>query len=50
MKKFIALGTECAEYLKAARVSKGILLVYALLISSSFICFFIILTFSPFFL
>jgi hypothetical protein len=49
MKKFVALGTERAEYLKTARASKGNLLVCALLISSSFICFFIILTVPPFF-
>jgi hypothetical protein len=29
MKKFVALGTECAKYLKAVRASKGILLVYS---------------------
>jgi hypothetical protein len=49
MKKFVTLGTECAEYLKAARASKGDLLFYALLRLRSFLCFFIILTF-PFLL
>jgi septal ring factor EnvC (AmiA/AmiB activator) len=49
MKKFVTLGTECAEYLKAARTSEGDLLFYALLVSSAFLCFFIILTF-PFLL
>jgi hypothetical protein len=48
MKKFVTLGTECAEYLKAARASEGDLLFYTLLVSSAFLCFFIILTF-PFF-
>jgi Tfp pilus assembly protein PilN len=49
MKKFVTLGTECAEYLKAARVSEGDLLFYALLVLSAFLCFLIILTF-PFLL
>jgi hypothetical protein len=48
MKKFITLGTKCAEYLKAARASEGDLLFYTLLVSSAFLCFFIMLTF-PFF-
>jgi hypothetical protein len=48
MKKFITLGTECAEYLKAARVSEGDLFFYTMLVSITFLCFFILLTF-PFF-
>jgi hypothetical protein len=49
VKKFVTLGTECAEYLIAARAFEGDLLFYTLLVSSAFLCFFIILTF-PFFL
>jgi hypothetical protein len=41
MKKFVTLGTECVEYLKATRASEGNLLSYILLISSAFPCFFI---------
>jgi hypothetical protein len=43
MKKFVTLGTECAEYFKDARASKGAHLSYTLLVSSTFLCFFIIL-------
>jgi hypothetical protein len=49
MKKFVTLGTECAEYLKAAKASKGSFLSFTLLVSSTFLCFFIILIF-PYFL
>jgi hypothetical protein len=48
MKKFVTLGIECVEYLKATRASEGNLLSYILLVSSAFICFFIRLS-SPFF-
>jgi hypothetical protein len=48
MKKFVTLGTECVEYLKATRASQGNLLSCALLVSSAFLCFFIRLSF-PFF-
>jgi hypothetical protein len=41
MKKFVTLGTECVEYLKASRASDGNLLSYTLLISSAFLYFFI---------
>jgi hypothetical protein len=36
MKKFVALGTECVEYLKATRASEGNLLSYILLALSAF--------------
>jgi hypothetical protein len=49
MKKFVTLGTECAEYLKAAKAFEGSLLSFTLLVSSTFLCFFTILIF-PFFL
>jgi hypothetical protein len=49
MKKFITLGTECAEYLKFTKASEGSLFAFTLLISSTFLCFFIILIF-PYFL
>jgi hypothetical protein len=41
MKKFVTLGTECVEYLKATRACEGNLLSYILLVSSAFLCFFI---------
>jgi hypothetical protein len=50
MKKFVALGTECAKYLKAAKASEGSILSFTLLVSSIFLCFFIILIFSCFLL
>jgi hypothetical protein len=50
MKKFITLGTECAEYLKAAKASEGSLFPFTFLISSTFLCFFIILIFPCFLL
>jgi hypothetical protein len=40
MKKFVTLGNECVEYLKATRASEGNLLSYTLLILSAFLCFF----------
>jgi hypothetical protein len=40
MKKFVALGTECAEYLKAAKASEGEFLFLSLLILYAFLCFF----------
>jgi hypothetical protein len=50
MKKFITLGTECAKYLKAAKASEGSIFPFTLLISSTFLCFFIILIFPCFLL
>jgi hypothetical protein len=41
MKKFVTLGTECVEHLKATRASQGNLLSCVLLVSSAFLCFFI---------
>jgi hypothetical protein len=41
MKKFVTLGAECVEYLKASKASKGNPLSYTLLASSTFLCFFI---------
>jgi hypothetical protein len=38
IKKFVALGTECAEYLKVARASEGELLFLPLLILYAFLC------------
>jgi hypothetical protein len=49
MKKFVTLGTECVEYLKATRASEGNLLSYILLVLSAFLYFFIRLSL-PFFL
>jgi hypothetical protein len=37
----VTLGTECVEYLKAAKASEGNPLSYTLLLSSAFLCFFI---------
>jgi hypothetical protein len=39
MKKFVDLGTECAEYLKVAKASKGELFALPLLIMYAFPCF-----------
>jgi hypothetical protein len=50
MKKFVALGTKCVEYLKAAKAFEGSLLSFTLLVSSIFLCFFIILIFPCFLL
>jgi hypothetical protein len=44
------LGTECAEYFKAAKASKGGLLSLTLLVLSTFLCFFIKLIFPCFLL
>jgi hypothetical protein len=41
MKKFVTLGTECVEYLKAIMASEGNLISYILLVLSAFLCFFI---------
>jgi hypothetical protein len=41
MKKFVTLGTECVEYLKASKASEGNSLPYTLLVSSAFLCFFV---------
>jgi hypothetical protein len=49
MKKFVTLGTECAEYLKVAKASEGSLLSFPLLVLSTFLCFFIILIFPIFY-
>jgi hypothetical protein len=50
MKKFVTLGTKCAEYLKAAKASEGSLLSFTFLVLSTFLCFFIILIFPCFLL
>jgi hypothetical protein len=47
MKKFVALGTECAEYLKVARASEGELLFLPLLILYAFLCLLLHLFFPP---
>jgi hypothetical protein len=47
MKKFVALGTECAEYLKVARASEGELLFLPLLILYAFLCLLLDLFFPP---
>jgi hypothetical protein len=46
MKKFFTLGTECVEYLKAAKASEGDPLSYTLLVSNAFLCFFYSIFFS----
>jgi hypothetical protein len=48
MKKFVTLGTECVQYLKATRASQGDLLSCVLLVLSAFLCFFIRLSFPLF--
>jgi hypothetical protein len=48
MKKFVSLGTECVEYLKATRASQGNLLSCVLIVSSAFLYFFIRLSFPLF--
>jgi hypothetical protein len=41
MKKFVALGTECAEYLKVAKASEGEFFILSLLVLyASFCCLF----------
>jgi hypothetical protein len=49
MKKFVTLGTKCAEYLKAAKAYEGTLFSFSLLASSTFLGFFIILIFPYFY-
>jgi hypothetical protein len=39
MKKFVTLGTECAEYLKAAMASEGKFFVLSLLVLYASLCF-----------
>jgi hypothetical protein len=41
MKKFVTLGTECVEYLKATMASEGNILSYILLVFRVFLCCFI---------
>jgi hypothetical protein len=48
MKKFVALGTECAEYLKSARASEGEFLFLSMLILYTFLCFLLDLSFPLF--
>jgi hypothetical protein len=40
MKKFVALGNECVEYLKAAKASEDKFLFLYLLVLYAFLCFF----------
>jgi hypothetical protein len=47
IKKFVALGTECVEYLKVVRASKGELLFLPLLILYAFLCLLLDLSFPP---
>jgi hypothetical protein len=47
IKKFVALGTECAEYLKVSRASEGELLFLPLLILYAFLCLLLDLSFPP---
>jgi hypothetical protein len=47
LKKIIALGTECAEYLKAARASEGELIFLHLLILYALLCLFLDFLFPP---
>jgi hypothetical protein len=47
VKKFVALGIECVEYLKVARASEGELLFLPLLILYAFLCFLLDLFFPP---
>jgi hypothetical protein len=39
MKRFIALGTECAEYLKVAKASEGELFILSLLVPYASFCY-----------
>jgi hypothetical protein len=39
MKKFVDLGTECAEYLKVAKASEGEFFVLSLLVLYASLCF-----------
>jgi Tfp pilus assembly protein PilN len=50
LKKFAALGAEYAEYLKAARASKGELLFLHLLILHALLCLLLDFLFPPYFL
>jgi hypothetical protein len=47
IKKFVALGTECAQYLKVARAFEGELLFLPLLILYAFLCLLLDLFFPP---
>jgi hypothetical protein len=47
LKKFVALGAECAEYLKVARASKGELLFLPFLILYAFLYLLLDLFFPP---
>jgi uncharacterized protein YlxW (UPF0749 family) len=47
LKKIIALGTECAEYLKVARASKGELIFLHLLILHALLCLLLDFLFLP---
>jgi hypothetical protein len=38
LKRFIALGTECAEYLKVAKASEGALNILSLLFLYAYVC------------
>jgi hypothetical protein len=48
MKKFVTLGNECVEYLKAAKASEGEFLFLYLLILYAFLCFVLDFSFPPF--
>jgi hypothetical protein len=39
MKKFVALGTECAEYLKVAKASESELFILSLLVLYASFCY-----------
>jgi hypothetical protein len=39
MKKFVALGTECAEYLKVAKAYEGELFILSLLVMYASSCY-----------
>jgi hypothetical protein len=47
LKKIVALGTECAEYLKAARASEGELLFLHFLILHALLCLLLDFPFPP---
>jgi hypothetical protein len=48
MKKFVALGTECTEYLKVVKASEGEFFVLSSLVLYAFLCFLFDFSF-PFF-
>jgi hypothetical protein len=48
MKKFVALGTECVKFLKAARASEGKLLFYCV-IPSAYLTDFLLILYLTFF-